>query len=118
VHRLPCVDYKESKAAMVNEAFDPEGRLSVSIDMGEDLNEGASSSILLSMSTARKYTTEYFFLQLLLLLLPLLLSLLPVLLAAGSARPGRRRMKPKPLCARSRSRSQVQNPTATRDMAI
>jgi hypothetical protein len=103
---------------MVIEALDLEGRLSVSIDMGEDLNEGASSSLRLDMSTARKYATDYFFLQLLLLLLPLLLPLLPLLLAAGIARPGRRRMKPKPPCAPSRSRPRVRNPTATRDMAI
>jgi hypothetical protein len=51
----------ELLAAIVTEALDPEGRLSVSMNMEEDLHEGDSSSLLPGMSTARKYTTEYFF---------------------------------------------------------
>jgi hypothetical protein len=38
--RVSWVTYEVWKAAMATEAFDPEGRLSVSIDMGEDLYEG------------------------------------------------------------------------------
>ena len=63
MERVSWATYNEWKAAIVTEAFGPEGRLSVSIDMGVNLHEGGSSSLLQGMSTARKYTTDYFFKQ-------------------------------------------------------
>jgi hypothetical protein len=117
--RVSWATYKGWKAAMATELLDAEGLLSVSIDMGEDLHEGGSSSLLPLLPLLPLHPPlPPPLLKLLPLLLPLQLPLLPLLLAAGGARPGRRRIKPKPPCARSRSRFRVQNPTTTRDMAI